>query len=313
MKFTEWFDSHTTAMLGRQMTQTFHDAAPGKTTFADAWDTEPDHNKLAMLADRYVSINELRPLKMYAEITLQADTPVADKTLPAGTKIGGFDHGHFVMSVLSDIKQRVGGSVGQRAWSLIAAHSVAYFTQHNSWLSLADKDYGTTGRCRIAGMILRTLCDIYEAEPESAYGFQARAYALAHITNIGTQQMRDDAQGDGLKMPHWRAFQVALLMAALERCRLIFGVDTTPLVEKFRAVVCASVLRTNDGKPQAFYYDVPEPLVPEPWTSLPGYKLGSGNGVEPWLFKYLPADAHGVILSVNKNLHPAVKAKFSMT
>jgi hypothetical protein len=300
--FTDFWNVYLSAPLARHFTQTYWNAAPRKTTFAEAWDSGEDQSNLTYLAEKFVAFEEARPLKMYLEAVK-----------PDGTKISGYDHNHFVFSQCSEIVTRIGGDLGERAWTLIAAHGYAYWLQDNSWLGLKNNTYGTTGRCRIAGMIVRYLCDVIDAaRARGAKDFEIAATSMLtqHLVNIGTRNMADGPQGDGLTIPHWRVFQVGILIAALQRAKDVIGADTNPLVSQFIPIILASVIRGEDGLPAGFWYDVPEPLdVPQPW---PGAKPGKGNGVELWFYRWLPADAQLLIQSVNPSLPYAVKAKFGM-
>lgn len=279
----DFWAAHLSMPLGRHMTQTYAaDIAPGPTYLRIAWDRGEDKDLLRQLAGKYVLFNEQRPDNMYEE-----------KTLPDGSKIGGYDHGHFGFSVLSEIVQLwPGDALAKRAWNLMIKHGVAYAKQPNSYLTLASKTCGQTGRCRIAGMCVRYLSDVRraaEALGETAYALLALALLNAHINNIISQPMNDGPQGDGLMMPHWRAFQVAIFASAMTDAGYIN-------IPPFKTAIEASVSRDKSGVPTgAFWYDVPEPITtPQPWTNLPGWKLGNGNGVELWLYRYLPADAQAV-------------------
>lgn len=86
------------------------------------------------------------------------------------------------------------------------------------------------------------------------------------------------------------------------------------IVNRFLPIVEASVSRNVEGKPNgSFWYDVPEPITtPQPWTNLPGWKLGNGNGVELWLYRYLPADAQAAIRAANPKLPVAVARKYGV-
>ncbi len=308
MSITDFWSSHLSMPLGRHMTQTFAaDIAPGDTFLLLAGDAGDDRAKLRLIADLYVTYNADRPDKMYSE-----------KILPDGTKIGGYDHGHFGFSVLSEIIQLwPDDEIAERAWALMVKHGMLYYTEKNSYLALKSKSYGQTGRCRISAMCVRFLCDVYEA---ANVRFDGHAASLAfnllssHLNNIAGQDMADGPQGDGLLLPHWRCFQVGILMAALERAKHVTGIDTTPLVDRFRPIVEAGVCRNAEGKPNgSFWYDVPHPITtPEPWTSLPGWKLGNGNGVELWIYRYLPPDAQAVIRAANPKLPSAVAVKYGV-
>lgn len=306
---TDFWSNHLSMPLGRHFTQTFAaDCAPGDTFLKLAWDALEEGDQLFNLADKYVTFNEQRPDKMYSE-----------KILPDGSKIGGYDHGHFGFSVFSEIIQLWPDSeLADRAWAHMTKHGWMYYEQKDSYLKLKSKSYGQTGRCRISGMIVRYLCDVYEAA--HVFGYDAIAsYAIerlcSHIQNIAGQNMCDGKQGDGLLQSHWRSFQVAILMAALERAKLfVSDAYITPLVDRFRPIVEASVSRNAEGKPNgSFWYDVPEPITtPSPWTDLPGWKLGNGNGVELWLYRYLPPDAQAAIRAANPKLPLAVALKYSV-
>ncbi|MBK6942501.1 MAG: hypothetical protein IPH13_20185 [Planctomycetes bacterium] len=92
---TDFWSTHLSMPLGRHMTQTFAaDIAPGDTFLMLAARAGEDRAKLRELAGKYVTYNEQRPDKMYSEAVL-----------PDGSKIGGYDHGHFGFSVLSEIIQ----------------------------------------------------------------------------------------------------------------------------------------------------------------------------------------------------------------
>lgn len=297
----DFWAAHLSMPLGRHMTQTYAaDIAPGPTYLRIAWDRGEDKDLLRQLAGKYVLFNEQRPDTMYSEATL-----------PDGSKIGGYDHGHFGFSVLSEIVQLwPGDALAKRAWNLMIKHGVAYAKQPNSYLTLANKTSGQTGRCRISAMCIRYLSDVRraaEALGETAYALVARGLHQAHISNVVSQPMHDGPQGDGLKSVHWRAFQVAILAHALDR----MDDEST---DDFVQIIRASVSRNAEGKPNGtFYYDVPEPITtPQPWTNLPGWKLGNGNGVELWLYRYLPADAQAVIEAANTKLPVAVRLKFGM-
>ncbi len=297
----DFWAAHLSMPLGRHMTQTYaSDIAPGPTYLRIAWDRGEDKDLLRQLAGKYVLFNEQRPDNMYEE-----------KTLPDGSKIGGYDHGHFGFSVLSEIVQLwPSDALAKRAWNLMIKHGVAYAKQPNSYLTLASKTYGQTGRCRISAMCIRYLSDVRraaEALGEAAYALVARGLHQAHISNVVSQPMHDGPQGDGLKSNHWRAFQVGIFAAALSDSGYIN-------IPPFEAAIKASVARDPDGTPtSSFYYDVPEPITtPQPWTNLPGWKLGNGNGVELWLYRYLPADAKAVIEAANTKLPLAVRAKFGI-
>lgn len=310
---TDWVEEHLTADLCRHMTQTFWDAAPRETTFEMAWTLEPGgRGRLRVAAENYCKIAARRPLND-SEVTLATDSKVPG--FPAGTKISGFDAGHFVMSILSAIVRCLGphDSTAKRAYSLLVAQVDAYLYAPNSWLNLASKSYGTTGRMRIAGMCIRALCDLMEAAysmGENDRGERCRVLIERHIVNVAMQNMNDDAQGDGLTIPHWRGFQVAIGMAALERAKRVMKFDTTPLVDRFLPVIAAHVRQDTSGIAIGFWYDVPEPLgVPGPW---PGEKPTDGNGVELWMYTYMPNDARDLIELRNPHLPYAVRAKFGM-
>ena len=298
----DFWSAHPSMPLGRHMTQTYAaDIAPGPTYLRIAWDRGEDKDLLRQLAGKYVLFNEQRPDTMYSEATL-----------PDGSKIGGYDHGHFGFSVMSEIIQIWPGTdIADRAWNLMLKHGALYFLQKNSYLALGNNTYGQTGRCRIAGMCLRFLDDVREAA--IALGNDpirklATDLWFKHRNNIViTQKMNDGPQGDGLTIPHWRAFQVAILAHALDR------MDDESTAD-FVQIIRASVSRNAEGKPNSsFYYDVPEPITtPQPWTNLPGWKLGNGNGVELWLYRYLTADAQAVIEAANTKLPVAVRLKFGM-
>lgn len=302
---TDFWSTHLSMPLGRHMTQTFAaDIAPGDTFLCLAWDAGEDIAKLRELAGKYVAFNEQRPDKMYSEAVL-----------PDGSKIGGYDHGHFGFSVLSEIIQLwPDDEVAERAWALMVKHGMLYYTEKNSYLALKSKSYGQTGRCRISAMCVRFLCDVYEAacvRGDTNVAYHARSMIVSHLANIAGQEMCDGPQGDGLTLPHWRCFQVGILMAALERAKKVIGIDTTPLVDRFRPIVEAGVRRNTEGKPNgSFWYDVPVDLKPS--TELPGWKLGNGNGVELWIYRYLPPDAQAVIRAANPKLPSAVALKYSV-
>lgn len=305
---TDFWSNHLSMPLGRHMTQTFAaDVAPGDTFLVLAARAGEDRDKLRELAEAYVTYNEQRPDKMYSEAIL-----------PDGSKIGGYDHGHFGFSVFSEIIQLwPDDEIADRAWAHMTKHGRLYYQEKNSYLALKSKSYGQTGRCRISGMIVRYLCDVYEAaHVRKDFALAGTVFALltSHIQNIAGQDMRDGPQGDGLTIPHWRAFQVAILMAALEHAKVAAAIDTTPLVDRYRPIVEASVSRNTEGKPNgSFWYDVPEPITtPQPWTDLPGWKLGNGNGVELWLYRYLPPDAQAAIRAANPKLPLAVALKYSV-
>lgn len=308
MSITDFWAAHLSMPLGRHFTQTFAaDCAPGDTFLRLAWDAGEDRAKLRELAGKYVLFNEQRPDKMYSE-----------KILPDGSTIGGYDHGHFAFSVLSEIIQLwPDDEIAERAWNLMLKHGVLYFMEKNSYLALKNHGYGQTGRCRISGMIVRYLCDVYEAahvRKDFAIANAVFMLLTSHIQNIAGQAMNDGPQGDGLTIPHWRTFQVGILMAALEHTEKVTVIDTTPLVKRFRPIVEASVNRNSSNISNgSFWYDVPEPITtPQSWTDLPGWKLGSGNGVELWLYRYLPADAQEVIRAVNPKLPVAVARKYGI-
>ena len=304
MSITDFWSDHLSMPLGRHFTQTFAaDVSPGDTFLMLAARAGEDRDKLRELAEAYVTFNEQRPDKMYSE-----------KILPDGSKIGGYDHGHFAFSVFSEIIQLwPDDEIADRAWSLMTKHGWLYYQEKNSYLALKSKSYGQTGRCRIAGMIVRYLCDVYAAAHVRGDLTIANAVftlLTSHIQNIAGQDMRDGPQGDGLTINHWREFQVAILLAALERAEYETRVDVTSLVDRFRPIVEASVHRNADGKVIGFWYDVPEPLdTPMPW---PGAKLGSGAGVELWLYRYLPPDAQAAIRAANPKLPLAVALKYSV-
>lgn len=150
----DFWAAHLSMPLGRHMTQTYAaDIAPGPTYLRIAWDRGEDKDLLRQLAGKYVLFNEQRPDTMYSEATL-----------PDGSKIGGYDHGHFGFSVLSEIVQIWrDDEIAIRAWNLMLKHGALYFLQKNSYLALANNTYGQTGRCRIAGMCLRFLDDMRDA------------------------------------------------------------------------------------------------------------------------------------------------------
>ena len=332
--FTDWFAVYLSAPLGKQMTQTYWDAPQRETTFADAWLSESadptNRARLVMLAERYVAFNKMRPLQMGLEIIIPKGTDVAgvpaDDLLPDDMKMGGFDYGHFCMSVLADISRFLQNEgqherdIADDALKLLYVHTESYFNQKNSWLALKNTTYSQYGKCRIAAMIVRVLTDVASMPGTSnaAYRTHARALLVQHLYNIAITNMADDAQGDGMKVPHWRGFQVAILIAALERVKKVFGseLDTEHLIaaKHLREIVAATVQRDPNGKPTGkFFYDVPNPIaLAGDWTLIPGAKLNDGNGVELWSYRYMPPDAQKIIVAMNPKLHPAVGSKYGL-
>lgn len=315
---TDWLESHPTPLMGRHYTQTYF-GMPRTTTFRSAWENERTvaRDRILAAAELIVSMEKARPLKFYSE----------DVT-PYG-KMGAWDHGHVGTSTLADIAVLLADEFGAESTAEAARDRmmkvmVEYGLQKNSWLVDTHATYGTTGRCRISAMILRALLDtIRVASLKGHENVNVLLLALnllrGHLSNVLVRwPLHDGPQGDGLMLDHWRAFQVGILahacheIAMTPMMRADITADAIELAGRCVPIMAASVARTDADQPYGFYYDVPHPVVPQPWTDLPGYKLGSGNGVEPWLYAFLPDDAQARILSVNKNLHPAVRAKFGM-
>lgn len=314
---TDWCESHLTSALGRLMTQTYWDAAPGKTTFRSAWEQEPqERGRLRVVAKNYVTVTRLRPLGS-SEMLVSSNPEVSG--FEPGTKVSGFDFDHFVVSVLSDIVCLLGpkDEIARRAYATLIAHVDSYLYWPNSWLSLESQSYGQTGRCRKAAMCMRALVDAAKAAytmGESDRAVRLNFLAGRHIQRVLSlgKDLRDDAQGDGLLIPHWRGFQAAMAQHALDYCcEAVYDMTFEPAgFPVLRDAVSACVCRNESGGVMGVWYDVPEPLdTPKPW---PGASLRPGDGVALWLYKYLPADAQKYVLDANKNLDPAVKIKFGM-
>lgn len=322
--FTDHFKTNLTAPLGKQMTQTVWDWTPKQSTFAAAWEKESasaaNRDWLIQLADRYVTLNEMRPPLFYSEAIMVKGTKVADTyielLLPKDLKMGGFDHGHFVMTTLLDIYAAfrnvyVGNAmeVSQRALALALSSCVKYWEQPNSYLGLKTDKLPAYGKARVKAMCIRALTDVASALGGSAYGDRADSLLVKHLFDTAGRDMCDEAQGDGLLERHWRSWQVALLIAALENVKAKRGIDTEPLTARFRPIVLASVVRDANGKPTGlFYQDVHEDFVSNPV----GHNPSKGDGVELHMYRYLPADAQAVIEAANTKLPVAVRLKFGM-
>ena len=322
--FTDHFKNYLTAPLGKQMTQTVWDWAPKQSTFAAAWEKESaaavNRDWLIKLADRYVTLNEFRPAKFYSEAVMVKGTKVADTyielLLPKDLKMGGFDHGHFVMTTLLDIYAAfrnvyVGNAmeVSQRALALALSSCVKYWEQPNSYLGLKTDKLPAYGKTRVKAMCIRALTDVASALGGSANGDRADSLLVKHLFDTAGRDMCDEAQGDGMPARHWRSWQVALLIAALENVKAKRGIDTEPLTARFRPIVLASVVRDTNGKPTGlFYQDVHEDFVSNPV----GHNPSNGDGVELHMYRYLPADAQAVIEAANAKLPVAVRLKFGM-
>lgn len=318
---TDWFESHTSALEGSAMTQTYWDCAPSSPTFELAWTLEPSANaRIRVAAERYVEINERRPLRMGFEIDYHTDQKLAGGvTLPAGTYCEGFDLNHFELTTLAEIAVRMAGTkTAQRARALIFAHARFYLEQPDSYFALAQPTYGMTGRVRIARMCINALRAVMRVVGNPAHPeyVQAKHLLVAHLTNIFSRgrAMRDETQSDGIKAPHWRCFQLAMLFHELIEVKRVTGIDTQPWIDGLMDVMDHAVVRLPNGTVVGFNYDVPEPWYPnQPPNVWPTDKeIGKGNGVELWMFSFLPDDARAFIKKANANLHPAVATKFGM-
>ncbi len=309
-KFTEFWSTHLSAPLGRHMTQTYWDACPGDTLLYLGWEANEPIGGLRKLAEDYVEFNLQRPKEMYKEINGEG-----------GVKISGYDHGHFVMSYYADIIDIFSDEKQLRDLTagLMLKHLSEYFGQKNSYLANPKgQKYGMTGRCRIAAMIIRAMTDAYKAAmamSNSDVAYAALDYAVRHADNVVSQinsgKMYDEAQGDGLTIPHYRVFQVGMLAHALLRLNKVINegaIETA--VGSLTEIVQRSTEYGVSGSPVGFWYDVPiSQDVPRPW---PGAKLGSGNGVEPWAYSFMGSAERAVMDKVNVGLHPAIKSKFFM-
>lgn len=313
-QITAWLAQHLTMPLARHMFQTYGDAAPRETTFALAYDTEPDaRDDHIQLADQYVTIFEDRPIQMYKEIPY----PIA------GGKISGLDHNHFVLSVLIDIGTRffltgnpLMHSIGKRAFDTAWAHYDSYMKQKNSYLALkAPKPFGHSGRTRIAACALRSHVDLGRA----AAKFGVLGHAAFFSTMVdktldaieGAWPMTDapdGPDGDHANYEHFSVFEVGALQNQLEwlaggPCTEQQRSRALALSAKIAVILVDALILSETGNVIGIPYDISHPFDP---AAL----VHPSNGVEPWAYFGLPITGKWFVAEKNIKQSIAFKKKF---
>ena len=162
----------------------------------------------------------------------------------------------------------------------------------------------------ISAMCIRYLSDVRRAA--EALGETSVCARRTRSTSGAHQQRGEPADSDDGRRRRFEVGSLAYFVGIFAAALSDSGYINIP---PFEAAIKASVARDPDGTPTgSFYYDVPGADHDAATVDRisPAGSSGNGNGVELWLYRYLPADAKAVIEAANTKLPVAVRLKFGM-